>query len=59
MRSYRHKKAAGLAPCGLSGLPQMTLVIIFEEFWWAGESELFIYLVNFIFYLIQILLVYQ
>ena len=30
------KKPAGLAPCGLSGLHRMTLVITDGEFWWAG-----------------------
>jgi len=30
------KKPAGLAPCGLSGLHQSTLVIADGEFWWAG-----------------------
>jgi len=33
------KKPAGLAPCGLSGLHQSTLVIADGEFWLA-ESEL-------------------
>ena len=32
------KKPAGLAPCGLSGLHRMTLVITDGEFWWAGGS---------------------
>lgn len=29
------KKPAGLAPCGLSGLHQSTLVIADGEFWWG------------------------
>lgn len=29
------KKPAGLAPCGLSGLHRMTLVITDGEFWWS------------------------
>jgi hypothetical protein len=31
----RYKKPAGLAPCGLSGLHRMTLVITDGEFWWS------------------------
>ncbi len=29
------KKPAGLAPCGLLGLHQSTLVIADGEFWWS------------------------
>lgn len=32
------KKPAGLAPCGLSGLHRMTLVITDGEFWWSWRS---------------------
>ncbi len=32
------KKPAGLAPCGLSGLHRMTLVITDGEFWWSCGS---------------------
>lgn len=36
------KKPAGLAPCGLLGLHQSTLVIADGEFWWAGVPVLLI-----------------
>jgi hypothetical protein len=32
------KKPAGLAPCGLSGLHQSTLVIGDGEFWWSRRE---------------------
>ncbi|HBY0670796.1 TPA: hypothetical protein MIO78_23440 [Klebsiella pneumoniae subsp. pneumoniae] len=32
------KKPAGLAPCGLSGLHRMTLVITDGEFWWSWRE---------------------
>ena len=32
------KKPAGLAPCGLSGLHQSTLVIDDGEFWWSWRE---------------------
>jgi len=32
------KKPAGLAPCGLSGLHRMTLVITNGEFWWSWRE---------------------
>ena len=32
------KKPAGLAPCGLSGLHQSTLVIADGEFWWSWRE---------------------
>ncbi|PQH24777.1 hypothetical protein CWD63_11375 [Raoultella ornithinolytica] len=43
------KKPAGLAPCGLSGLHRMTLVITDGEFWWSWRElnprpNVFIYL---------------
>jgi len=36
LKKTETKKPAGLAPCGLSGLHRMTLVITDGEFWWAG-----------------------
>ncbi len=32
------QKPAGLAPCGLSGLHRMTLVITDGEFWWSWRE---------------------
>lgn len=32
------KKPAGLAPCGLSGIHRMTLVITDGEFWWSWRE---------------------